>query len=77
MSVDEFVRLCTELKALGCAKVALTREGESWEAVFPVNMATLAAVPAARTSQAKEPEKDFRTPEQIREEMYARELGKR
>lgn len=74
MTVDEFVRLCTQLKALGAAKVS----ADGWEAVFPVSVSSLAnptnekPKPVARGGVDK-----FKSEDELREEQYARELGRR
>ena len=74
MSVDEFVKLCTELRALGVAKVV----AEGWEAVFPVALSGLSNPTNAKPDVVGRGQVDrFKTPEELREEQYARELGKR
>lgn len=74
MTVDDFVKLCTQLRELGVAKVT----ADGWEAVFPVALSGIANPTNAKPGALGRGEVDkFKTPDELREEQYARELGKR
>jgi hypothetical protein len=67
MTPAEFVQMCKELRAMGAVKVV----AEGIEAVF---------VPQVQAQTVASPEKKSRkpakSPEDLREEEYARELGR-